>query len=39
MPATCSFRLVPLRFRNLHAPSSFIRVGLLGSQASSEKRF
>jgi hypothetical protein len=39
MPATWSFRLVPLRFRNLHAPSSFIRVGLLGSQANSEKRF
>jgi hypothetical protein len=30
MPATWSFRLVPLRFRNLHAPSSFTRVGLLG---------
>jgi hypothetical protein len=25
MPATWSFRLVPLRFRNLHAPSSFTR--------------
>jgi hypothetical protein len=34
MPATWSFRLVPLRFRNLHAPSSFTRVGLLGLQAS-----
>jgi hypothetical protein len=34
VPATWSFRLVPLRFRNLHAPSSFTRVGLLGLQAS-----
>jgi hypothetical protein len=34
MPAFWLLRLVPLRFCNLHAPSSFTRGGLLGLQAS-----